>query len=738
MGDGGLGDSGSARDDLAALGGGSPTLGGGDGFPALGSGDGFPAIGSPGFPALGGSGSSASGGGSPSLGGASAAEDFAELDRRDAADNARADAEAGFGDNSGFPAIGSPGFPAIGSGDGFPAIGSPGFPAIGSGDGFPAIGSPGFPEIGSGNGFPALGSGDGFPALPGQTVAPTPVAPVVVAPPVVPPVVTPPVTPPVSPPPPPVPPVVPPVVTPPVVPPVVTPPVVPPVVTPPVVPPVVTPPVATPPVVTPTPPADATDIPIRLPVTPPPFAPTVMLPKQPTPAMPTSPPPGSVASAPFTLSSGPNAFEDEVLKRGVVGINPPDMRGPSGLILPAPQGRMRNSGGLDPHTLGSYKQLSNAFGTTTDRMGNVVAGATLPTADEVRQGQLTARIAGQNAQLSDVLGTRTDRLGNVVAAPAMPAFFKDGGEVMDSDSINEYLQQQMGGGQDSGAALFDNAQKLLSDVTQANQVEPMRRVVKRTSRGSGGESKTDKNMSLKMPSLAASKGMAFAPPSAQEAAETKNMGTAREQMEELARVYQLKINAAKNKARGLSADVFGAPTLEGPTLVKKSLSKRSFAKGGFVSVLEKGDMSSPAYRAQLEREQGLEVLYPEMFAVPFVKGAVGAAREGLDRLLASRVPNRFPDLENARRNEAYKTLTTRERTKYYNTGKLPDDFAERMRDASAIGANVGRAPFPTTVPSAEKKRANLKEHLGKTVRDPAARRLLVELEAQSRQEETEK
>jgi hypothetical protein len=242
-------------------------------------------------------------------------------------------------------------------------------------------------------------------------------------------------------------------------------------------------------------------------------------------------------------------------------------------------------------------------------------------------------------------------------------------------------------------------------------------------------------MSLKMPSLSASKSMTFSPQSAQEAAETKNTGTAREQMEELARVYQLKINAARNKARGLSADVFGAPTLEGQTLVKKSLSKRSFAKGGFVSVLEKGDMSSPAYRAQLEREQGLEGSYPEMIAAPLVKGAVGAARAGLDRLLSSRAPGKFTDLDNARRDAAFRTLTERERAKYLGSGQLPDDFAERMKNASAIGANVGKAPFPTTVPSAEKKRANLKEHLGKTVRDPSARRLLVELEAQSRQEE---
>jgi len=244
---------------------------------------------------------------------------------------------------------------------------------------------------------------------------------------------------------------------------------------------------------------------------------------------------------------------------------------------------MRPNGSLDPHTLGSYKQLSNAFGTTTDRAGNVSAGVTLPTADEVRQGQLTAQIAGQNAQLSDTLGTRVDRLGNVVAAPAMPSFFKDGGEVTGGNpSLDEYLQQQMSGDQSSGIDSFGDAQKLMADFNEVPKVEPMRRIVKSVSRGSGGDTKTDKNMSIKVPPLAASKGLAFNIPSAEEATQTKSPGTAREQMEELARVYQLKINAAKNKARGLGADTFGAPTLEGATLVKKRLSKRTFAKGGEV------------------------------------------------------------------------------------------------------------------------------------------------------------
>jgi len=60
----------------------------------------------------------------------------------------------------------------------------------------------------------------------------------------------------------------------------------------------------------------------------------------------------------------------------------------------------------------------------------------------------------------------------------------------------------------------------------------------------------------------------------------KNTESARAQMEELARVYQMKIRSAQNAARGLSADTFGAPTLEQPTLTKGKLTKKRFAEGG--------------------------------------------------------------------------------------------------------------------------------------------------------------
>jgi hypothetical protein len=56
-------------------------------------------------------------------------------------------------------------------------------------------------------------------------------------------------------------------------------------------------------------------------------------------------------------------------------------------------------------------------------------------------------------------------------------------------------------------------------------------------------------------------------------------------------MHQLKINAARNKARGLSADTFGAPTLEGATLTKGPLTKKRFAEGGEVKKSEDGEVS---------------------------------------------------------------------------------------------------------------------------------------------------
>jgi hypothetical protein len=309
-----------------------------------------------------------------------------------------------------------------------------------------------------------------------------------------------------------------------------------------------------------------------------------------TPVAPITPPPG----APVPLQSGMNEFEREVLRRTPVfggPAVPPDILPPD-RFMPTPPGIPRQPGGgnLDPHTLGSYKQLSNNFGATRDRAGNLVATSAMPSVDAIREGQLTARIAGQNAQLSDVLGSTVDRFGNPIAAPQMPRFFREGGEAIGSGtSLAEYLQQQSG---DSSIDTdpMGTAQQYLADVTEVNTIKPLpaptRRSVKRVSRGAGRDESTSKDMNLKLPALTSSKQMILNTSSTPEEDQNKPKGTAREQMEDLVRSYELKIRAAKNRARGLSADVFGAPTLEGPSLTKNTLAKKRFAKGGEVKGTE--------------------------------------------------------------------------------------------------------------------------------------------------------
>jgi hypothetical protein len=237
--------------------------------------------------------------------------------------------------------------------------------------------------------------------------------------------------------------------------------------------------------------------------------------------------------------------------------------------------------------LGSYKQLSDTFGTTRDRAGNFSATAAPPPVDAIREGQLTARIAGQNAQLSDTLGSTVDRFGNVVAAPQMPRFFREGGEAIgDNTSLAEYLQQQSGDGSIDTDPL-GTAQQYLADVNAVKPMTaPIRRSVKRVSRGAGSDASTSKEMNLKLAPLTPSKQMTLNTSSTPEEDQNKPKGTAREQMEDLVRSYELKIKAAKNKARGLAADVFGAPTLEGPSLTKNTLAKKRFAKGGEVKGAE--------------------------------------------------------------------------------------------------------------------------------------------------------
>jgi hypothetical protein len=156
------------------------------------------------------------------------------------------------------------------------------------------------------------------------------------------------------------------------------------------------------------------------------------------------------------------------------------------------------------------------------------------------------------------------------------------------------------------------AQQMLADLSGSDRSSPARLAVKRTRAGSGGGASADKSMQMGMESLSKSDMGAMKDTAPAKAAPE----SARSQMEELARVYQLRMAAARNKARGLSADTFGAPTLEGPTLTKGKLTKKRFAKGGEAKKPEAAETGERLTPQQIERTAEQEAAEREAASRP--------------------------------------------------------------------------------------------------------------------------
>ena len=185
-----------------------------------------------------------------------------------------------------------------------------------------------------------------------------------------------------------------------------------------------------------------------------------------------------------------------------------------------------------------------------------------------------------------------------------PKLLKEGGEVAsNSQLITDYIQQK---NKEEQSDVIDTnplgtAQELLSSVTKINsKAAPIRQSVKRVSRGAGSDASRSKEMNLKVAPLSKSKQMVLDTSSTPAEEKDGAKGSAREQMDDLVRAYELQLKAVKNKARGLSADTFGAPTLEGATLAKNTLAKRRFAEGGEVSEPSIFDVSDYSTRASTD------------------------------------------------------------------------------------------------------------------------------------------
>ena len=194
---------------------------------------------------------------------------------------------------------------------------------------------------------------------------------------------------------------------------------------------------------------------------------------------------------------------------------------------------------------------------------------------------------GANSNLSPTMlggvqnaGVMTDRLGNRIYSPGMnnlfgpPGFAKGGG--VDLAALNAENMSDEPPEETINTNPVGSAQQMLADLSGTSNVSPTRQSIKRVKTPTGGGATADKGMQMSYEDLA--KGdlgaMKDYTPKA------RDTDSAKAQMEELARVYKLKIRAAENKGKGLMADTLGAPTLEGPTLTKGTLTKKRFKDGG--------------------------------------------------------------------------------------------------------------------------------------------------------------
>ena len=291
--------------------------------------------------------------------------------------------------------------------------------------------------------------------------------------------------------------------------------------------------------------------------------------------------PGPGSETPLTPTIVPSFMDYTSRGVGAIGdVGGIRMQGPSMPVF----GNERLGGGAAINPSSYFAQ------TPQTSTGLAPGSAAIGPADMPLYGAMnTMGAIGANPNLSPTMlggqqnaGMYTDRLGNRIYSPGMPPLrppgYARGGEV-DLDALAQQNAENLSD-EEPEEAINTNpvgtAQQMLADLAGTERSSPTRMAVKRTKTSAGGGASADKAMKMSAESLAKGDLGAMKETAAAKAAPE----SARSQMEELARVYQLRMAAARNKARGLSADTFGAPTLEGPTLTKNTLAKKRFAKGG--------------------------------------------------------------------------------------------------------------------------------------------------------------
>ena len=250
--------------------------------------------------------------------------------------------------------------------------------------------------------------------------------------------------------------------------------------------------------------------------------------------------------------------------------------------------------------------------------------------------------AGQRALALDVV-SNPDQF-NFGSLSVSSQFMAEGGEVKLDEEPEETINTDPVG----------SAKKMLEDLGSLGQTDysasPTLQSVKRT-RTAPVRGESGKGMKMGYDSL--TKGDLGSPKDLKPGA--REGDSARAQMEELARVYQLKARGAQDKGRGLMSGTFNASTLDSPSLTKGKLTKKRFNKGGeakkpeegkktessgFFSNLFKGsddnfikDIKSKAeknedYRAMLEYLQSRDAV-PEIKEGRYLPDKVDAAFSGM-------------------------------------------------------------------------------------------------------------
>lgn len=117
------------------------------------------------------------------------------------------------------------------------------------------------------------------------------------------------------------------------------------------------------------------------------------------------------------------------------------------------------------------------------------------------------------------------------------------------------------------------AQKMLASMTPAKKsaASPTAKSIKKSA-GKGGAS-ADKAMEMSYEPLSAARDLV---------PQLKETGSARSQMEALAKAYKLRAQAATQQSKGFLRDTMNAPTLDKPNLGRATLAAKRFNKGGEV------------------------------------------------------------------------------------------------------------------------------------------------------------